>query len=213
MKSWLSIGTPTFVVNLSICAFLFAIAVSLLSQAAPAPVPPPPATQDADLRWQDPSSAPNALNPARPRRWIPTRRLSDFAQVISGGIWTGSLLESDRQSTQLFFSYTRIRYVQENLGADFGLEATNNVYLGWKAGYRWIFQIDSPAEFYARMGVGALYDPNESFGSFVNWKRYSGRIGFGSESFWGSDRRLHAELMGAYGGAGYSVQVSFGRSF
>ena len=169
-----------------------------------------------DLSKKDSTQVTNAgpaIEGINPHAFYPTRRLAFEARSVQLGLWLGPLMEIDKYRSSFFAAMNYHKYHEFNKGQDLGMEVTQEGYMGFNGGYRWLWDVGSEHEFYHKIGFGSLYDPKESLASLINWKRYNLRAGVGSENFMNLDRSMRAELSILLSPVGFSFQLSGSYAF
>jgi hypothetical protein len=150
--------------------------------------------------------APESEKSISPNKILASRKFARKARQVSAGVWGGPLIEIEDIRSSIYAGVSFIEYQNYDFGQELGLEITSEGYLGWQAGYRWIWDMGSRYELYYKTAVGALYNPHENLASFANWKRYHVRGAVGAENLF-SNREIRAELAVIWSGIGITYQI------
>jgi hypothetical protein len=118
-------------------------------------------------------------------------------------------------SADILFYYQigRSWYEGAQFASELSFEGTSNGLFGFTYGYKWLQQLGEWNEPFLKVAVGGLFNPTESFATFVNWKRYQLRFGAGFDDLFHLARQLRLEAGFNWSGYGISVYGGFNYAF
>jgi len=144
---------------------------------------------------------------------LPTRRLAYEANFVGGGLWMGSIRAFEVNDNLLFMTIGQSTYDEAQRAREWTFEFTSNAMFGGSYGMKWLQSLRSYYEPYLKVSLGGLFSTGESFGTFINWKRYQVRGAIGADDLFSLGRRVRCEASLIYSGFGISLSISGSYAF
>lgn len=144
---------------------------------------------------------------------VATRRLAKNASFVGGGLVMGSISQFNVSENMLLFSLGQTHYREAQRATEWTFEFASSILYGGSYGYKWLHDLGGSYEPYSKISLGGLFSVNESFGTFVNWKRYQLRASYGFEDLFSMGRRVRCEGTIAYSGFGFALFLSGSYAF
>lgn len=151
--------------------------------------------------------APQANAPMIPSKW----KLFKSSNNVSIGILSLQKGGDSKELSSLHFS--RSQYNSDNSAQEFGVDILSNSYLGWNINYKKIMTPFRYAEPAYKIGIQAIYRPEDELANLVNYERYYLRFGLVFDDLLSFRRRSRVEAFSSVGAMDFAVGVKLTWAF
>ena len=153
----------------------------------------------------------NESDPANARILIlPTRNLVEHSNTFSLSLRLGDYLPQKATGTLIGANWTRNQYNSNLTAQSFGFSFYSNSDYGPHWDFQWNQNPGIGSERVYKIGVGGLFDPNETMGSWLRMERYHLRAIVGWEDVLKMHRRLRFDIGLYYSPYGISYGMNLG---
>ena len=151
-----------------------------------------------------------ATEEPRPSYLLPTRYMVDHSNTFNFAFRTGAVLPQKLNTSLVGFTFVRNQYNSNLTAQSFGFSffTTGNYGPHWD--FQWNRNPGVGYEFFWKMGVGSLFDPDESLSSWIRMERYHFRLAAGWEDVLKKKRRLRFDGVFNFSPYGTSFGVNLG---
>lgn len=132
-------------------------------------------------------------------RHIKVSRSWESSTNVFVGYLSG-VINTDKETTQTpLLGVQKTRYNLNETAQEFGLALSQEKIISLDMGFKWITKEGEWNDPFYKISIAGLYDPKDSIGNIVNYKRYYLRGSVGLEDFLKMRRTLKAELIAGVG--------------